>query len=220
MLHCKTRHLFPDTFSWTPFPDFGIKDSKRDYKLRIAAWHHSAYGPPLSTDYMDVELVREMASKHFQLGLHGHQHRTEVYPQAVFLPSQEKMTVISAGSLCVGAKELPSGELRQYNILEIDDDFANVKIHVREMVLERAFGPRRLASFGGNSFLEVKIDKKILPSHSETDQIFAAEEMVSSGDYEGAIEVLKEVRHLSEKGGQTMIKATIIYLIVVCPLVY
>ena len=59
------------------------------------------------------------------------------------------MAVISAGSLCAGPKELPTGVNRQYNVLEISDDSSSVRVHVREMAIGTVFAPARRPEFGG-----------------------------------------------------------------------
>jgi hypothetical protein len=43
------------------------------------------------------------------------------------------MAVVSAGSLCAGARELPRGINRQYNIVVIEDDYKGGRVHAREM---------------------------------------------------------------------------------------
>ena len=84
-----------------------MKDSGKVFDLHMAVWHHSIEGPPYRTDYMDVDIVRGMIGRGFRLGLHGHQHKTQVSPHEVCLPDREKMVVVSAGSLCAGTGDLP-----------------------------------------------------------------------------------------------------------------
>lgn len=62
------------------------------------------------------------------------------------------MAVVSAGSLCAGASELPTGVSRQYNVLEIADDFTSVRVHVRAMTVANLFSRGHLMDFGGASF--------------------------------------------------------------------
>lgn len=122
------------------------------FDLHMAVWHHSVEGPPYRTDYMDVETVRAMIGRGFRLGLYGHQHRAQAAPHQVYLPDRETMGVVSAGSLCAGAEELPPGQHRQYNVIEIADDFQSVKVHVRTMTAGNLFGRTPLMSFGGKSY--------------------------------------------------------------------
>jgi len=131
-----------------------LTEGGRAFELHMAVWHHSIEGPPYRTDYMDVDLVRAMAGRGFRLGLHGHQHKAQATPQKVFLPDQETMVVVSAGSLCAGANELPPGVNRQYNVIDIAEDFHSVRIHVREMTVGNLFGRASLVAFGGRSFAE------------------------------------------------------------------
>jgi hypothetical protein len=101
---------------------------------------------------MDVDVVRGMIGRGFRLGLYGHQHRTQASPHWIHLPEKETMAVVSAGSLCAGASELPPGVHRQYNVLEISDDLLSVRVHVRQIMAANLFGRAALNLFGGRSY--------------------------------------------------------------------
>lgn len=132
-----------------------LDDTGSPFDLRMAVWHHSIEGPPYRTDYMDVDIVRGMIGRGFRLGLYGHQHKTQVTPHQVWLPDQERMAVVSAGSLCAGASELPTGIHRQYNVVEIAPTFQSVRIHVRAMTVANLFSRGHLMDFGGKSYAEL-----------------------------------------------------------------
>lgn len=127
-----------------------LKDTGSVFDLRMAVWHHNIDGPPQRSDYMDLEIVRGMIGRGFRLGLYGHQHRAQATPHQVWLPDRERMAVISAGSLCAGPRDLPTGTYRQYNVLEVMDNRA--RVHVRDMGVANLFVPGRLPEFGGRSY--------------------------------------------------------------------
>jgi len=129
--------------------DLGVFD------LRIAVWHHNIEGGPYRTDYMDIDTVRGMIGRGFRLGLYGHQHKVQVVPHQIWLPDMERMAVVSAGSLCAGKNDLPTGITRQYNILELAEDLRSVKVHVREMSVSNLFSRGRFMELGGSSFVEL-----------------------------------------------------------------
>ncbi len=128
------------------------------FELLIAVWHHNVEGPPYRSDYMDVDIVRGMIGRGFRLGLYGHQHRAEAVPVQIHLADRETMAVLSAGSLCAGARELPIGALRGYSIVEIGDDFRRARVHVREMSVANLFCASRRTAFGGVSYLDLQWD--------------------------------------------------------------
>jgi len=132
-----------------------LNDTGKIFDLRMAVWHHSVEGPPQRTDYMDAEVVRGMIGRGFRLGLYGHQHRAQVTPHQVWLPDRERMAVVSAGSLCAGARELPIGATRQYNIVEIADDARSVRVHVRAMSVANLFARGQLLDLGGVSHVDL-----------------------------------------------------------------
>lgn len=125
------------------------------WRLRVAVWHHDIEGPPQRADYMDLDIVRGMIGRGFRLGLYGHQHRVQVTPQHARLLDQETMVVASAGSLCAGRRELPTGALRGYNIIEIRDDYSGARVHVREMPLANLFTRAVLRDFEGRSYVDL-----------------------------------------------------------------
>ncbi|CAE6732642.1 metallophosphoesterase family protein [Paraburkholderia nemoris] len=128
------------------------------FGLLIAVWHHNVEGPPYRTDYMDVDIVRGMIGRGFRLGLYGHQHRAEAVPIQIHLADRETMAVVSAGSLCAGSRELPTGAHRGYNIIEIAGDLQSARVHVREMSVSNLFCASRRAAFGGASYVDLKWD--------------------------------------------------------------
>jgi hypothetical protein len=178
-----------------------LEDVGMPFDLRVAVWHHSIEGPPYRTDYMDVEIVRGMIGRGFRLGLYGHQHKTQIAPHQVWLPDQERMAVISAGSLCAGRRELPTGVHRQYNILEIAPDFRSVRIHVRAMSVANLFSRGRLPDFGDRSFadldwnppvnqLGLAIDAEAARTRAVVER---AEKMAKAGDPQLTIQLLRGI---------------------------
>jgi hypothetical protein len=124
-----------------------LRDNPHSYNLRVAVWHHSTQGPPLRDDYMEVGQVREMVGLGFQLGLHGHQHVAETTTQLIYLNEGQSMGIVSAGSLCAGARELPRGVNRQYNLVVLDDELRRARVHVREVVDGEQFSGKRNGAF-------------------------------------------------------------------------
>lgn len=176
-----------------------LNDLGGPYELRIAVWHHSIAGPPYRSDYMDVELVMGMIGRNYRLGLYGHHHKAQIAAHQVFLPDQERMAVVSAGSLCAGRYDLPTGTPRQYNLIEIGSDFSSVKVHVRSMEVANLFLPARLLDFGGRTYASLDWTKPTNSAGKAVDPsrqrllaaIDAAEGYLKSGNPEGTIETLK-----------------------------
>ncbi len=131
-----------------------LRSRDRSYDLKIAVWHHSIQGPPTRSDYLNVSEIQEMIGHGFQLGLHGHQHVGEIETQFVHLDQRRSMAVVSAGSLCAGAREMPRGVNRQYNLIVIDDDFMCGRVHVREMAEGGQFTLKSNGAFS-KGFVEI-----------------------------------------------------------------
>jgi predicted phosphodiesterase len=171
-------------------------------QLLIAVWHHNIDGPPYSTDYMDVEIVKGMIGRNFKLGIYGHQHKAQITPYEINLPDQQqRITLISAGSLCAGRYDLPQGYRRQYNILEIADDFRHITVHVREMSFGNMFTAASLLENAGKSFIELPLPIGAIDKHiSKVDQAREvsqlttdAEALIKSGKFEKAFSILQQM---------------------------
>lgn len=128
------------------------------FGLLMAVWHHNVEGPPLRSDYMDIDIVRGMIGRGFRLGLFGHQHRPDATPIQIRLAERETMALVSAGSLCAGSNELPTGAMRGYNIIEVADDLRGARVHFREMSVANLFCAARRAALGGTSFTDLTWD--------------------------------------------------------------
>lgn len=128
------------------------------FGLLMAVWHHNVEGPPHRTDYMDIDIVRGMIGRGFRLGLYGHQHRPDTTPIQIRLADSETMALVSAGSLCAGAGEMPTGAMRGYNIIEINEDLRSARVHFREMSVANLFCAARRSSLGGASFVDLTWD--------------------------------------------------------------
>lgn len=166
-------------------------------KLIIAAWHHDIQGPPRRNDYMDVDTVKLMISQGYRLGLHGHQHKSEVTPCTLLNEDNQKMIVISAGSLCAGSSDLPTGFKRQYNLIEISPDYKSARIHVREMHIRDVFGQGRLPSLGSKSYIDTSWDPpptsicfSTASSYARLNLIEKVEKAYFSGEYPEVIELI------------------------------
>jgi hypothetical protein len=171
-----------------------LRERAQQYDLTIAVWHHNVEGPPTSSDYMDISTVYRLIGKGFRLILHGHQHRAQTSNRYVHLAEEEPIAVVSAGSLCAGARELPTGVNRQYNVLEIDEAFTNLRIHGREMSVSTVFAPAYRAVFGGKSYVDMKLGAPLLARTSEARDrtvVLEAEKALQTGDPETATVILR-----------------------------
>ena len=174
-----------------------LHDRGAQYDILMAVWHHSLEGPPEATDYMDVDTVYNLIGRGFRLGLHGHQHRGQVSNRYIHLPRAEPMAIVSAGSLCAGPVDLPTGVNRQYNVLEIADDCRTVRVHVREMAVGTVFAPSLRADLGGRGHTVMNIGARlspIPPARLRADAVVVkAEELLKSGDAPGALVALRSL---------------------------
>ncbi len=135
-----------------------LNDERRYYNLRIALWHHGLHSQPsYRSDYLPISSVYELIGHGFRLGLHGHQHFAEIGSHYVRVPGEPEMAVVSAGSLCAGARELPRGVNRQYNVVVVSDDYDKIDVHVREMTRGNHFMPSSGASGFANGLVQLQL---------------------------------------------------------------
>ena len=112
-----------------------LREFKKKGRLILATWHHNTKGLPYDSNYMDASKLKNFISSGISLGFHGHQHKTELIHEYSDVFAKKKIVVFSAGTLCGGPNELPPGNNRQYNLIEIKEENAEsveVTLHVRE----------------------------------------------------------------------------------------
>lgn len=121
-----------------------ISEQLEDYfdkgYLPIGVWHHNYYGEPRQSDYMDKSIFAPMLAYKLRIGLFGHQHIAQVAEEYANMEESEesrkenKLLLISSGTLFGFEKVLRPGQKRQYNIIEIEmgNGIAEVAICTRE----------------------------------------------------------------------------------------
>ncbi len=164
-------------------------------QVAIAVWHHSVSGGPRTQDYMDQRIIHKLIDFGFSIGLHGHQHYPGAAPFELRLPNLTSMAVVGAGSLAVGDKELPMGERRQFNIVDIDLEKESITIHVRAMSAGGVFTGSHRDDFGGNTFVKLGLPrspsrpKAATPTHILDEAMTA----VTTEHYEKALNLLDSI---------------------------
>ena len=158
-------------------------------RVAMAVWHHGIIGRPHTVDYMDQQAVHKLIDYGFQVGLHGHQHYPGAAPFTLALPNLTSISVVGAGSFAVGDEELPMGERRQFNILEIDDEEETVTVHVRAMSSSGVFSRSHRDDFSGKPFIQLPLprrDRGPYPSQAIADGALSA---LGDRRYEDALEL-------------------------------
>lgn len=162
--------------------------------MKVAFWHHSVEGPGYHDDHLNsYEVLPQLIDHGYALGLHGHQHRSAVITYSYSLGPTLVMPIIASGSLCAGPYDIPPGHRRQYNVIEIDDASARVRVHVREWFENTIWAPARLQDFGGKSFDDVEIpilQEALQRSERKTESfqtVQQAETYVRAKDYDNAL---------------------------------
>ena len=108
-----------------------LRNPRFNGRLRAAVWHHNTEGLPSQSDYMDAGILQNLIDSGFSIGFHGHQHRPKHLDTAFNYGSNARISVISAGTLC-GSASPRFG--RAYNIIELDTERREGRLHVREML--------------------------------------------------------------------------------------
>jgi hypothetical protein len=173
-----------------------LTDWRYHDRIRAAVWHHNTSGPPGRTDYMDADVLQFLIDSGFSLGFHGHQHRPQFFDERFTVGGESKITLLSAGTLCGGPAELPSGHPRSYNIVEIDPEALLGKLHLRRMhnddFAAPVWGPGQLPD-KLETFQDFTIQPPPQPRSEAAETIRdlgEAEKLYQEQDYGTAIEIL------------------------------
>lgn len=111
-----------------------IHEEKYNNWLKIAVWHHGVHGFPTKSDFMDDRIVQFLIDKGFQVGLHGHQHKSDIFEVKFSADRTIAMQIFGCGTLCAAQQDIPLGETRQYSLIELDSSFTDLKFHIRKAV--------------------------------------------------------------------------------------
>lgn len=170
-------------------------------RLLAATWHHSVGGGPSQDDFLDHEFVQLLIDTGVSLGFHGHQHMHDCVDERYRLgPTQRKMTIISASTLCADPANLKPGIPRGYNIVEVDTDAWTGRTHSRHMVNGSLtlpiWGPGHFYATG-KSYVDFEICQPIARRPNQLDNVLAlehADELLRKSQWADAVEVLKALK--------------------------
>ena len=191
-----------------------VRDEGGYYNLRIAMWHHGLHSEPsYRLDYLPINSVYELIGHGFQVGLHGHQHFAEIGSHYVHVPGEQEMAVVSAGSLCAGARDLPRGVNRQYNVIVVSDDYSEAGVHVREMTRGNHFAPSTAASGFANGLVRMRISSTeatggapvAIDRARRSELIIQAESHLRAGRPAEAFRILRDVECSGEPYGRKLL---------------
>ena len=178
-----------------------LRENFNEGYLNIGVWHHHYYGGPYETNYMNRERIAEMSHRFIRIGLFGHQHMSQVAEffsgDLAFSEGQDndKVLLVSSGTLFGGSRELPYGCKRQYNIIEIDvkNGEADVSIHVREdhnLNVQSKIPYWRKKDFNASGCIQTKVSLKTLTE----DELIARfiRYVESGGHYKYGVEYIEQ----------------------------
>ncbi len=103
-------------------------DLKRNAEvLKIAVWHHAVAGPEMMKD---IDFIGNLQKNEVKLCLHGDVHEMRV--DLVGYKTGHEMQIVGAGSFGSPPEGRPESTPRLYNLLEIERDFAHIRVHTRQ----------------------------------------------------------------------------------------
>jgi hypothetical protein len=143
---------------------------------------------------MDDTFIKNLISDNVKIGFHGHQHRQEILRAENNIFDDKMILILSAGSLCAGPAELPTGYNQQYNLLElsrINDIEIQIKLFSRVKTLDSSFDNPiwEQGIFNSNS---TEFSIKINHPKSSISELSIAEKLLENKNYEAAQNILKQ----------------------------
>ena len=170
-----------------------LRDPRYNGRLRVAVWHHNTEGLPLQSDYIDAGILQNLIDSGFSVGLHGHQHSPQCFDTRFKHGGNARIAVISAGTLCGGASHRFG---RAYNIIELDLEGREGRLHVREMLnddLERPIWGCRPLPPDTTPYLDFSFDppptSTVAPSLATT-TLLKAQYLYDAGEHAETAELL------------------------------
>ena len=128
--------------------------------LIVGVWHHHTAGLPYEDNYLDYRILQSLIDSNVKIGLYGHQHLTSILNEYHDLTQEERILLISSGSLYGSRRQLVTGCPRQYNLLSLkfEADEVSLKLRVR----------KDLTNYDIPSWCESQISNSTLTEYNET----------------------------------------------------
>jgi 3',5'-cyclic AMP phosphodiesterase CpdA len=169
--------------------------------LLAATWHHSVGGSPAQNDFLDHEYMQYLIDSGVSLGFHGHQHTHDCVDERYRLgPGQRKMTIVSASTLCAEQGNLKPGIPRGYNVVEVDTEKWNGRVHSRRMVNNSfnlpVWGPGQFNATG-TSFVDFELGRPLAKRPPRLDialLLERADDLLGKSQWSEALGVLKDIK--------------------------
>jgi hypothetical protein len=160
------------------------KEKKYEDWLKIAVWHHGTYGAPSRSDYLDQGTIQFLIDKGFHIGLHGHQHTSEIVDMKFIIDQSLQMPLLGCGTLCASYHDIPLGETRQYNIIELNRYHSHLTLHIRK-AHDPAPGlsiwmPESIKQNNGEKFMTIPFGKINIIYSDEKDREYMVNKPVPS----------------------------------------
>ncbi len=111
-----------------------LLEAKQNGRLLVGVWHHHTHGLPNENNYLDYSILDNMVQNGIFIALHGHQHISGIVNEYKDVFSEDKLKLISAGTLYGNTNDLPPAKTRQYNLLvaETFEDHCDITLYSRE----------------------------------------------------------------------------------------
>jgi len=184
-----------------------VNNEKHKGWIKVAVWHHGVHGVPSESDFMDERTIQFLIDKGFIIGLHGHQHKSDLFDATFSADRLQKMLVFGCGTLSAPNAELPPGETRQYNIIEILRDRSTIRLHIRKAVDLppglHVWMPGNVRQNYDRSYMDIKIDTTVFDTgkgrikrgkgrrRRMSRKLVEAEQLVAVKEYASALDKLK-----------------------------
>jgi len=169
-----------------------LTDIRYHGKIRAAVWHHSTNGGPEEIDYLDDDILQQLIAYEFSLGFHGHQHKSELINQEYAFGGEQKINVLSSGTLCGGAYALPTGRSRGYNRVALNTETYTGTLFSRKMMNSNFRNPLWGEETPPTEF-EFQAPPPIDHAMISRQKLMKAEELYSQGEIDMSVSVLKEM---------------------------
>jgi hypothetical protein len=178
-----------------------LRNVHRTGWLLAATWHHSVGGSPAQNDFLDHEYMQYLIDSGVSLGFHGHQHTHDCVDERYRLgPGQRKMTIVSASTLCAEQGNLKPGIPRGYNVVEVDTEKWNGRVHSRRMVNNSfnlpVWGPGQFNATG-TSFVDFELGRPLAKRPPRLDialLLERADDLLGKSQWSEALGVLKDIK--------------------------
>lgn len=153
---------------------------KNQGRLMVAVWHHHTQGLPKENNYLDYHILDNMTKYGIKMALHGHEHIGRVLREFSDIFKDDRMWLISAGTVYGDKRDMVPSKGRQYNLMVFERENTECKVTLYSRLDKSPQNPQPIwgaGEIGDSEKFDYSFNMKLEPIIEREDNTLLNEEI-------------------------------------------